>query len=132
MAAVLGDIVIGGSAGEATVTVTKGDCAPAVCRVHVLPRTVLTLPAGLTVVEEGAFEGVPVTCIVLPGNVEEIGAFAFANCPRLMQLAIPSGVTQIGAHAFDNDPLLTLLVAPDSYAEQYCIDNGLPYLCIDD
>ncbi len=126
-ARVVGSVVMGVGLGTADITVTKGDCEPAVCRVHVIPVTTLTLPAGLLHIEDGAFQGVSVTRIVLPEHVTAIGAYAFADCPRLMELAIPVSVTQIGENAFAHDPFLTLTVTPGSFAEQYCIARKLAY-----
>lgn len=123
---VLGDVAVGVGLGTAEITVIKGDCVPAMCRVHVIVTT-LTLPAGLVKIEDGAFQGVTVTCIVLPDQVISIGAYTFADCPRLMTLEIPASVTQIGENAFANDPSLTLTVTPGTYAEQYCIAHGLAY-----
>lgn len=127
VAALIGGVVMGVSPGTATITVTKGDCVPAVCRVRVLPFSQLSLPAGLTEIEEGAFQGMASTFAVIPDQVTAVGAYAFADCPYLMEVVIPSGVTQIGENAFANDPLLTITVPPGSYAEQYCVQNGLKY-----
>lgn len=132
VAQVVGNVAVGVGLGTATITAAKGDCEPAVCRVHVIPTTTLTLPAGLVQIEDGAFQGVTVTRIVLPGHVTSIGAYAFADCPRLMELAIPSSVAQIGENAFANDPFLTLTVTRGSFAEQYCVAHKLAYRYADD
>ena len=132
VARVVGDVVVGVGLGTAAITVTKGDCQPAVCQVHVIPVTTLTLPAGLLQIEDGAFQGVSVTRIILPEHVTAIGDYAFADCPRLMELAIPASVTQIGENAFAHDPSLTLTVTPGSFAEQYCVARKLAYRYAED
>lgn len=132
VAQVVGGVVLGVGLGTATVTVTKGDCASAVCRVHVIPENTLVLPAGLVEIEDGAFQGVTVTRVVLPGHVTAIGAYAFADCPSLAELSIPASVTQIGENAFANDPSLTLTITHGSFAEQYCIAHQLAYRYADD
>ena len=50
------------------------------------------------------------------------------SCPNLTAVDIPDSVTFIGNHAFDGcDSLTEIIVGRDSYAKQYCIDNGLSY-----
>ena len=64
---------------------------------------------------------------MIPGGVTSIGANAFADCSQLEEVVIPASVTEIAENAFANDPLLTVTVTRGSYAEQYCIENGLTY-----
>ncbi|MGN0795063.1 MAG: leucine-rich repeat domain-containing protein, partial [Aristaeellaceae bacterium] len=56
-----------------------------------------------------------------------IGDSAFFYCTSLSSIKIPGSVTSIGVCAFNVIPDDTVLtVVPDSYAEAYAIDNGLP------
>ena len=64
----------------------------------------------------------------IPDGVTTIEAEAFAGDTAITAVIIPDGVTSIGKDAFANcDETLIIVVDPDSYAEQYCIDNGLYY-----
>ena len=61
-----------------------------------------------------------------------IGDSAFVGCFALSAVALPEGLTSIGEGAFDGcSDTLTLTVPRDSYAQQYAIDNGIPYTCSD-
>ena len=45
----------------------------------------------------------------------------------ILQVNLPEGITSIGDGAFRNCGDLILTVGQDTYAEQYCKDNGLIY-----
>lgn len=59
--------------------------------------------------------------------VTSIRAYAFAGGSTLAGVTIPDSVTSIDENAFKDCSYVTLTVGRDSYARQYCIDNGLPY-----
>ena len=65
------------------------------------------------------------TAVVIPAGVTTIGSGAFSGCSRLASLTLPDSVTAIADGAFDGCPKLTLHVSRDSWAAQYCRDNGL-------
>lgn len=127
VAVCLGGTVIGLAPGTATVTLTKGDCEPAVCTVHVLPVTELSLPTALTVIEEGAFEGVAATCVTIPSGVTEIGDYAFANCRFLTEITIPGSVASIGGHAFSGSPRVVVICPQGSFAAAWADAHGIPW-----
>ncbi len=79
------------------------------------------LPAGLTEVEEGAFEGIAASVVEVPEDCVSIGAGAFRNCPNLTQIRIPADCS-IGTDAFDGCTLVYIYSAPGSGAETYCDD----------
>lgn len=88
----------------------------------------VTLPNGMTSIGDGAFRGCgSLSSINIPPLVTSIGAEAFSWCSSLTFLIIPASVTSIGEDAFSNCPNLTLTVSRDSYAAQWCKDNGAPY-----
>ena len=119
VAAVLADTVVGVSEGTAVITVTKGDCVPATCRVHVLAPRVMSLPGDLLVIEDSAFEGIAVTSVVIPDGVTEIGSRAFADCPALMEVTIPTSVTFIAQDAFEGSDMVVILCGEGSYAAEW-------------
>ena len=61
----------------------------------------VTIPSGVTVIAESAFEGYDgLTQVTLPAGVEAIGANAFYGCDGLADVVIPASVTNIGECAF--------------------------------
>ena len=63
----------------------------------------------------------------IPSSVTEIGDSAFAYCDNLKIVEIPSSVNHIGRNAFKGCKNLTLSVRAGSYAEQYAIEEEVPY-----
>ena len=62
--------------------------------------TSITLPEGLTSIEDEAFSGCNLTSITIPESVISIGKSAFSGCSNLLSVIIPNGVTSIGSSAF--------------------------------
>lgn len=98
----------------------------------------LTLPDSVTVIGQRAFSWCEsLESVILPEGLREIGDYAFLACKSLPGLNIPAGVSLIGEDAFrtartrfERDVVpFTATVSPGSYAEQYCKDNGLTYVC---
>lgn len=85
--------------------------------------------------------------IVIPGNVTSIDEKAFSRCRsvsaiqaganatigliNLTSVTIPGSVTYIHPSAFSTCNKATFKVEKGSYAEQYCIDNGLNYKTVE-
>ena len=85
------------------------------------------IPASVGIIGNHAFEACRLTDVTLTEGLEAIGDFAFFDCIKLTSLYIPDTVTYIGTDAFGRCDDLVLTVSPGSYAEQYCIENGLNY-----
>ncbi len=109
------------------------------------------LPESLLYIGSKAFENTGLSRITIPGSVQRIGYWAFGycinlkeitlpesltvidsrafmDCIRLEHINLPASVQKIGSEAFkDCSALKSVTVAEGSYAEQYCVDNGLPY-----
>ena len=69
--------------------------------------------------------------VTIPDGVTAIHEMTFSTCIYLKSIVIPDSVTSIGSHAFSDCRNVTLTVGRDSYAEQYCIENGIDYTCPD-
>ncbi len=91
------------------------------------------LPASLTVIEEGAFEGLSMTVVQCPEGLKEIGADAFRNCARLKEIYIPASVTFIDGGALEGCAEdLTIFGHAGSVAEAYANLNGIEFVETED
>ena len=90
----------------------------------------ITIPDSVTSIGDGAFEGCRnLKKITIPDSVTSIGDGVFYGCEDLTSISIPDSVTSIGDWPFDGcSSLQKVIVAPDSYAQQYCEDNGLLFV----
>lgn len=64
--------------------------------------TVLTLPEGLTEIEEEAFSGIGADAVEIPAGCASIAANAFVDCPKLKEVRFPaSAAPEIDPSAFN-------------------------------
>ncbi len=113
-----------------------------------------TESGGLTVVEIGeeACAYADAQSIVFPSRLETIGCSAFVGNDALEGVDLPLSVTYIGDYAFSECDLseiylsenisfigsnalgstATVYVIEDSYAHNYCVENGLEYVLADE
>ena len=90
--------------------------------------TAYQIPSGIQIIGDAAFYGCSsLTSVSIPDSVTTIGDEAFSSCYNLTSVSIPDSVTAIGYGAFSRCSSLTLTVGRDSYALQYCKENGLNY-----
>jgi len=90
--------------------------------------TSVSIPDSVTAIGNRAFSYCSsLTSVSIPDSVTAIGNWAFYECSSLTSVSIPDSVTAIGDRAFSNCSNLTLSVGRDSYAFQYCKENGLNY-----
>lgn len=90
----------------------------------------VTIPGTVVSIGESAFgfcDGL--TDIYMSEGLISIGPYAFASNKSLQKMIIPSSVREIGENAFPDDTLI--LVYKNSYAEAYCQENEVSYVCID-
>jgi uncharacterized repeat protein (TIGR02543 family) len=94
--------------------------------------TSVTIPDSVTSIGNYAFYYCyRLTSVTIPDSVTSIGSGAFYYCRSLTSVIIPDSVTSIGDEAFYYCTSLTAYVYAGSYAEEYCIDNSIPYELID-
>ena len=92
--------------------------------------TSIVIPDSVTSIEVCAFQDcTSLINVVIPDSVTTIEYVAFEGCTALTNVVIPGSVTDIKSNAFRDCPNLTLTVTLGSYAEQYAIDNNIPYIC---
>ena len=93
--------------------------------------TSLVLGEGVESIGDSAFMGSSIPSFTLPSTLKTIGANALSQCGNLTTLTVPASVTSIGNGALVftwGTSKLVLTVTPGSYAETYCISNGLAYV----
>ena len=89
--------------------------------------TSIELHEGITSIGSRAFAGNNFSNIVIPSTVKEIGSYAFFSCTDLEQIWIDENVTSIASTSFDNCNLLTIHGVAGSYAEEYAVNNNIPF-----
>ena len=88
----------------------------------------IIIPDSVRTIREGTFYGCSwLSEINIPDGVTSIEKEAFAWCMSISQINIPASVTSIGKDVFYWCDMIVIGVVEDSYAESYCIDNGLNY-----
>ena len=63
-------------------------------------------------------------------GITSIGNFVFADCENLEYIVIPISVTQIGDDTFDGCEDFMVRGYSGSFAEEYALENGIPFECI--
>ena len=79
--------------------------------------TTITIPSGVTEIEERVFSGCALISITIPSGVTTIGSSAFSHCDSLTSITIPNSVTTIGKNAFSNCYSLTSITIPNGITE---------------
>lgn len=92
------------------------------------PEPDFVLPAALTHIESGAFEGDAFSYVVIPDGVAQIEARAFAACPNLRYAEFMGVNTEIDDTAFDGVTNLTIIAPVGSKAEAYASAHGYTFL----
>ena len=93
--------------------------------------TSLTIPDGVISIGDLAFFNcTSLTIITIPSSVTSIGYEAFEYCESLTSITIPDSVTSIGKYAFWNCDNLTIYGYENSYAQEYALNNDIPFVAI--
>ncbi len=74
----------------------------------------LVIPSFVTEIPHYAFQGAPITSLVLHDGVTQIGAFAFHTCKSLTQIRFGAGLKEIGQWGFGHCGLSGSIVLPRS------------------
>lgn len=92
----------------------------------------LSLPGELGIIEEEAFAGATsLDTVVVPEGTTQIQSRAFADS-TLTKIQLPASIAFIAEDAFDGCTELVATVNRDSYAHQYCMDNGINYRLVEE
>ena len=92
----------------------------------------VSIPDGVTAIGNEAFRLCQnLLSVSIPDGVTSIGDRAFYGCWFLFDITIPDSVTSIGNGAFNGCASFTLIVSRDSWAEEWCKDNGIDYIYSD-
>ena len=84
----------------------------------------VTLPEGLTAVEDEAFYGdESLEAVALPDGLESIGSKAFAGT-GLTAVDLPASLTFIADDAFDGPERVSVTAETGSYAYRWAVENG--------
>lgn len=122
-------VVIGRSAGTATITATAESGISAECTVAVWDTNTLLLPENLTEIRAGAFQDLArVQCIILPSGCTSIGSLAFAGNANVMGIHMPDSVTSIADDAFEGCESLHFICQSKNAAAAYAEKYGIEYV----
>lgn len=87
----------------------------------------IELGRGLKSVETMAFYNCPkLKTLVFPDGCESIGDCLFMN-EQLTEVVIPSSVTELALNIGESCPKMIIITPAGSFAEQFAIENGIPY-----
>ncbi|HZJ75667.1 MAG TPA: leucine-rich repeat protein [Clostridia bacterium] len=93
----------------------------------------IKIPNSVKSIGDRAFGGcASLSSVIIPQSVKSIGKRAFSGCASLNSVTIPRSVTDISDGAFDfTSAEFTIRCFDKSTAEQYAINNNIPYVFID-
>lgn len=92
----------------------------------------IKIPQSVVSIDDYAFnECRSIRSIKIPESITSIGECAFKRCENLTIMEIPESVTNISEDAFLQCKNLTLYVYNDSYAQNYAVENNIPFKVID-
>ena len=81
----------------------------------------INIPQRLTKIENETFQSCGLTFIEIPGNIKEIGSYAFNNCTSLVSVELPASLQRLGSGAFYNCVSLPSIEIPEGVKE---IESG--------
>lgn len=112
-----GDTLICAAWGMTEATVPEGVAAIARGAFYGAKVKSVTLPEGLTDIQDEAFQQCGgLRSVSFPQSLQNIGAYAFESCRALEKVNLPEGLRTIGGHAFESTGLIALKL-PESLEE---------------
>ena len=94
--------------------------------------TRMTLPVGLSEIEDEAFVGTAPEMVVIPDAVRTVGRRAFADNEHLYTVVVYSRTMTVADDAFENCPNLTVYGYSNSSIDTYCSRRGIPFVALED
>jgi hypothetical protein len=91
----------------------------------VIPATTNGYP--VTSIADEAFESAPLTCVIIPNSVTNVGNYAFALCTSLTNISVDASnpaYSSLSGVLFDNEQV-TLLQFPGGLGGSYSIPNSV-------
>lgn len=116
------------SVGTTTITASASSGVSASCTIIVRDLNTLVLPAGVKIIEDGAFDNTKVEAIELPEECEVIGVRAFADNAELVHVYMPDSITEIAANAFEGSEKVSFICESENAAAEYATKHNIPYL----
>lgn len=89
-------------------------------------RQTLDMPADLQTLGARCFAGTKADMVDVPEGCVSIGSRAFADMKNLLYVELPASLEYIAPDAFSGSDAVEFVVPAGSYAEAYCLENGLP------
>ena len=92
----------------------------------------MSLPTGVTTIEDEAFMGTGGKHIVLPDDAEVIGRSVFADCSSLQTITIPASVVSVGDGLLEDSEQAIILCSSGSMVQAYADEHRLQYIVSQD
>ncbi|MBQ6366659.1 MAG: leucine-rich repeat protein [Oscillospiraceae bacterium] len=113
--------------GSDEVICTKCGVSRSISALAVVLDPDFVLPAGLTRIEESAFENCAFHCVEVPNFVENIDGRAFADCELLQSVLFRNETVEIDGDAFAESTGVVFCCPQDSTAKAYALEHQIPY-----
>ena len=91
-------------------------------------RADAVMPGSLTIIGEGAFEGISARCVEITENVAAIESRAFADCKNLREIHIPATVVKVDDHALDGCEKVTVYGVKGTETERFAKAAGFVFV----
>lgn len=121
-----GAIIRANGEGTATITASIGGVSASMKVTVTKVYGLMMMPQGLVQIKAEAFRRTASGHVVIPYGTEKIGAYAFADCPKLETVVIPSSVTEIDETAFANSRM-TIQCLEGSTAYDFAVEHGIDF-----
>ncbi len=111
-------VAYNGSGGHVTIPSTVEEIGPSAFYATTYNGntvTSVTIPASVTTIRSGAFQGLPeLTEVTIPDSVTYLEYYAFQGCPKLETVRLPRHLDYLGSFCFEDCTSLTNVTLPQS------------------